>query len=255
MRQSLKKSSPVVEPLIPIFGSIRPTSKPGVSASTTNAEMPRGPRRDRSSRTRRRARDTGARDEALRRRSGRTRRPRAARSCASLRCRSPSPASVSAYAASHSPLASLGRKRCFCSSVPASLIPSDPSSCTAMISAARRADLRDLLDATSAISALAPMPPYSSSNRSPKRPFSRKSSTMSHGNSADLSISAARGATRSRASARTSSRISRCSSFSGSRAPSAGILRRAQLVTRFRSGCARADSRSWSSRFGSSHSC
>ena len=40
MRQSLKKISPVVEPLIPIFGSMRPTSKPGVSASTTNAEMP-----------------------------------------------------------------------------------------------------------------------------------------------------------------------------------------------------------------------
>ena len=44
MRQSLKKTSPVVEPLIPIFGSIRPTSKPGVSASTTNAEMPEWPR-------------------------------------------------------------------------------------------------------------------------------------------------------------------------------------------------------------------
>ena len=39
-RQPSKRSSPVVEPLIPIFGSIRPTSKPGVSASTTNAEMP-----------------------------------------------------------------------------------------------------------------------------------------------------------------------------------------------------------------------
>ena len=41
--QSLKKISPVVEPLIPIFGSIRPTSKPGASASTTNAEMPEWP--------------------------------------------------------------------------------------------------------------------------------------------------------------------------------------------------------------------
>ena len=44
MRQSLKKISPVVEPLIPIFGSIRPTSKPGASASTTKAEMPEWPR-------------------------------------------------------------------------------------------------------------------------------------------------------------------------------------------------------------------
>ena len=40
---SLKKISPVVEPLMPIFGSIRPTSNPGVSASTTNAEMPEWP--------------------------------------------------------------------------------------------------------------------------------------------------------------------------------------------------------------------
>ena len=40
---SLKKISPVVEPLMPIFGSIRPTSKPGVSASTTNAEIPEWP--------------------------------------------------------------------------------------------------------------------------------------------------------------------------------------------------------------------
>jgi hypothetical protein len=36
-------SSPVVEPLIPIFGSSRATSKPGVSASTTKAEMPAWP--------------------------------------------------------------------------------------------------------------------------------------------------------------------------------------------------------------------
>ena len=43
MRQSLKKISPVVEPLIPIFGSIRPTSNPGASASTTNAEIPPWP--------------------------------------------------------------------------------------------------------------------------------------------------------------------------------------------------------------------
>src|SRR5687767_12223824 len=46
--------------------------------------------------------------------------------------------------------------------------------------------------------------------------YSRKSSTMSHGNSADSSISAARGAMRSRASVRTRLRTSRCSSVSGS---------------------------------------
>ena len=60
MRQSLKKTSPVVEPLIPIFGSMRPTSKPGASASTTNAEMPLCPRQGRSSRRRRRASATPA---------------------------------------------------------------------------------------------------------------------------------------------------------------------------------------------------
>ena len=42
-RQSSKTSSPVVEPLIPIFGSTRATSKPGESASTTNAEIPAWP--------------------------------------------------------------------------------------------------------------------------------------------------------------------------------------------------------------------
>ena len=39
-RQSTKKISPVVEPLIPIFGSILPTSNPGALASTTKAEIP-----------------------------------------------------------------------------------------------------------------------------------------------------------------------------------------------------------------------
>src|SRR5204863_9720329 len=78
----------------------------------------------------------------------------------------------------------------------------------------------------SVISALAPRPPYSSSTRIPKTPCSRKSSTTSHGNSAVLSISAARGAIRSRASVRTSSRISRCSSLSGSSAMPQRLLGR-----------------------------
>ena len=42
-RASSKTSSPVVDPLIPIFGSTRATSNPGVSASTTNAEIPECP--------------------------------------------------------------------------------------------------------------------------------------------------------------------------------------------------------------------
>ena len=43
MRQSSNASSPVVEPLIPIFGSSRVTENPGASASTRNAEMPAWP--------------------------------------------------------------------------------------------------------------------------------------------------------------------------------------------------------------------
>ena len=43
MRQSSNASSPVVDPEMPIFGSRRVTSKPGASASTTNAEMPECP--------------------------------------------------------------------------------------------------------------------------------------------------------------------------------------------------------------------
>ena len=124
----------------------------------------------------------------------------------------PEPASVSAYAGSHSPLASLGRYASFCACEPASLRPSEPSSCTA----SRRPLVAQTFEtssiATSASSVPVPEPPCSSSKSSPKISCSRKSSTMSQGNSCDSSISAARGATRSRASVRTSSRISRCSS-------------------------------------------
>src|SRR5215213_4007619 len=128
----------------------------------------------------------------------------------------PDPGSVRAYAASQSPDASLGRKRSFCASVPASLIPRLPSSCTAMMRPLVAQTFESSSIVTSVISELCPTPPYSSSYMIPKRSFSRKSSTTSHGNSAPLSISCARGAIRSRASARTSSRISRCSSVSGS---------------------------------------
>ena len=43
IRHSSNASSPVVEPLMPIFGSSRATSKPGASLSTRNAEMPACP--------------------------------------------------------------------------------------------------------------------------------------------------------------------------------------------------------------------
>ena len=130
----------------------------------------------------------------------------------------PEPGSVSAYAASHSPLASRGRNRRFCSSLPASLIPSEPSSCTATIRPLVAHTFESSSITTSVINALAPTPPCSSPYITPNSSFSRKSSTTSHGNSALLSISAARGPIRSRARTRTSSRISRCSSVSGSRA-------------------------------------
>ena len=71
-----------------------------------------------------------------------------------------------------------------------------------------------------------PVPPHSSSKRSPKSSCSRKSSTTSHGNSWLSSISAARGAIRSRASVRTSSRISRCSSVSTSHGTRLSLVRR-----------------------------
>src|SRR5919201_14331 len=135
----------------------------------------------------------------------------------------PDPGSVSAYAASHSPDARFGKYRCFCSSFPASLSPSEPSSCTAMIRPLVAQTFETSSIATSVISAEAPMPPYSSSKRIPKISFSRKSSTTSHGNSADLSISAARGAIRSRARSRIRSRISRCSSVSGSTGTSGSL--------------------------------
>src|SRR5919204_1078198 len=128
----------------------------------------------------------------------------------------PEPDSVRAYAHSHSPDASRGRYLAFCSSSPASLSPSDPSSCTARIRPLVAHTFETSSIATRESKVPVPRPPYSSSKKSPKRSFSRNSSTTSHGNSWLSSISAARGAIRSRASCRTRSRISRCSSVSGS---------------------------------------
>ena len=138
-------------------------------------------------------RDAGVRDEPLRAVRGRTSPSRRAsvRIAAAVRARA---GSVSAYAASHSPLASRGRKRCFCSSVPASLIPSDAELLDGEDQAARRADLRHLLDRDerqqrAGAGAAVLLVEHGARRGS----FSRKSSTTSHGNSAGLSISAARG--------------------------------------------------------------
>src|ERR1700681_4668198 len=65
--------------------------------------------------------------------------------------------------------------------------------------------------ATLRVSALPESPPYSGGNGSAKRSCLRKRSTTSQGNSPVRSISAARGAMRSRAMSRTVSRIITCS--------------------------------------------
>src|SRR5579871_1742385 len=138
----------------------------------------------------------------------------------------PEPDSVSAYAGSHSPLAKSGRYFSFCSSEPAILSPSEPSSCTARMSADVAQTFPTSSIAMSERSVPVPRPPYCSSKKSPKMSFSRKSSTTSHGNSCDSSISAARGAMRSRASWRTRSRSSRCSSLRTSQAIAGSLFGR-----------------------------
>ncbi len=97
----------------------------------------------------------------------------------------PEPDSVSAYAGNHSPLANFGRYFAFCSSVPASLSPSEPSSCTARMSADVPQTFPTSSIAMSERSAPVPSPPYCSSKKRPKMSFSRKSSTTSHGNSCE----------------------------------------------------------------------
>ena len=75
----------------------------------------------------------------------------------------PDPASLRAYAARISPDASRGRYRCFCSSFPASLSPSEPSYCTARISPLVAQTFETSSIAISASSVPVPSPPYSSS--------------------------------------------------------------------------------------------
>ena len=123
----------------------------------------------------------------------------------------PASGSLSAKAPVHSPEAHLGRKRCFCSPLPNSLIGSVPSSCTASISDEEAHALATSSIATLSISVPVPVPPYSSSKGRPKRSCSANSLRMSHGYSDFASISAARGATFSRTICRIMSRNSICS--------------------------------------------
>ena len=91
------------------------------------------------------------------------------------------------------------------------MIGSVPSSCTIRISALEAHALAISSTATCSISVPVPVPPYSSSNGSPRMSCSANSLRMSHGYSALASISAARGATRSRTIWRIVSRKSMCS--------------------------------------------
>ena len=124
----------------------------------------------------------------------------------------PDPASVSAYAASHSPDARLGRKRSFCSSRSRQLEAERAELLHREDQPARRADLRDLLDrderqqrpgAGSAVLLV---------EEEPEDAVLAEELDDVPGELVRPSISAARGAIRSRASVRTSSRISSCSS-------------------------------------------
>ena len=218
MRQPSKVSSPVVEPEIPIFGSSRATSKPGASVSTTNAEIPRVPglrvglREDRVD-----VRDARVRDEALRAvedvlvalaAGGRPHRRRVG---AGARLGERVGGEPLAGGEPRQPALLLLLR-------PRELEPERAELLHRQDQRRGRADLRDLLDRDEREQGAGAGPPCSSAKKRPKRSFSRKSSTTSQGNSCEASISAARGAIRSRASCRTRSRSSRCSPFRTSQA-------------------------------------
>ena len=114
-------------------------------------------------------------------------------------------------AGDHSPEAHFGSHLSFCSSVPNSWIGSVPSSCTIRISALDAHARATSSIATFSISVPVPVPPCSSENGRPIRSCSENSLRMSHGYSPVASISAARGATRSRTIWRIVSRKSLCS--------------------------------------------
>ena len=109
----------------------------------------------------------------------------------------PASGSERANAGVHSPAAHWGRKRCFCSSVPKSLIGSVPSSWIISIRALEAQALATSSTAMFSIRVPVPVPPCSVSKGSPNRSCSANSSRRSRGYSASASIWAARGATRS----------------------------------------------------------
>ncbi len=93
----------------------------------------------------------------------------------------PASGSLSAKAGDHSPLAHLGRKRCFCSSEPNSAIGSVPSSWIIRIRALEAQALAISSTPICSISVPVPVPPYSSSKGSPRMSCSASSLRMSQG--------------------------------------------------------------------------
>ncbi len=123
----------------------------------------------------------------------------------------PASGSDSANAGDHSPVAHLGRKRCFSSSQPNSWIGSVPSSWIIRINAHAASTLAISSTAMFSISVPVPVPPYSVGNGSPRMSCSASSLRTSHGYSARSSISAERGAIFSRAIRPIVSQKSTCS--------------------------------------------
>ena len=112
----------------------------------------------------------------------------------------PASGSDRANAGDSSPVAQRGSQRSFSSSEPYSCNGSVPSSWTIRIRAQEASTLAISSTAMLSISVPVPVPPYSTGKGSPSTSCSDSSLRMSHGYSARSSISAERGAIRSRAS-------------------------------------------------------
>ncbi len=124
----------------------------------------------------------------------------------------PASGSVSPNAASRLPDARSGSQRSLCSSEPNRKIGMVPSDVWAATVIATDESIRVSSSIASAYDTVSPpAPPCSSGIGIPIRPSSAISRTSSTGNRASRSSSLATGATRSRANARTVSRISSCS--------------------------------------------
>jgi hypothetical protein len=123
----------------------------------------------------------------------------------------PASGSDSAKAGDHSPVAQRGSMRSLSSSLPYSWMGSVPSSWTIRISAHAASTLAISSTAMFSINVPVPVPPYSVGNGRPRMSCSASSLRTSHGYSAFSSISAERGAIRSRAIWPIVSQKSRCS--------------------------------------------